>query len=240
MAKKSKRPNKAKSLVAQPLFRSRQEQAKKGKGSYRREASRNWGGFFCYGGLKQPLVHPPAMPSSPTRPAYPARSPSTRPTHRQPAAHGHTIVGAQAWPHRVGRKANGSSIMIRGLDIPRGRLATLWPLQRTNQARAFDADAEAGSHVAQNEARKKKSKASSMPRGPSPIPTPGAPRGFDGAAERYGRNHWPPDGDRTYVEADGTVLANPGPYRRVQRRQTRSGRRAKVARPEDPAEESNA
>lgn len=29
MAKKSKRPNKAKSLVAQPLFRSRQEQAKK-------------------------------------------------------------------------------------------------------------------------------------------------------------------------------------------------------------------
>ncbi|MCO2311884.1 ribosome alternative rescue factor ArfA, partial [Pseudomonas aeruginosa] len=26
MAKKSKRPNKAKSLVAQPLFRSRQEQ----------------------------------------------------------------------------------------------------------------------------------------------------------------------------------------------------------------------
>ncbi|OTJ19334.1 ribosome alternative rescue factor ArfA [Pseudomonas aeruginosa] len=36
MAKKSKRPNKAKSLVAQPLFRSRQEQAKKGKGSYRR------------------------------------------------------------------------------------------------------------------------------------------------------------------------------------------------------------
>lgn len=41
--------------------------------------------------------------------------------------------------------------MIRGLDIPRGRLATLWPLQRTNQARAFDADAEAGSHVAQNE-----------------------------------------------------------------------------------------
>lgn len=42
MAKKSKRPNKAKSLVAQPLFRSRQEQAKKGKGSYRREASHNW------------------------------------------------------------------------------------------------------------------------------------------------------------------------------------------------------
>jgi len=42
MAKKSKRPNKAKSLVAQPLFRSRQEQPLKGKGSYRREASRNW------------------------------------------------------------------------------------------------------------------------------------------------------------------------------------------------------
>ena len=42
MAKKSKRPNKAKSLVAQPLFRSRQEQPLKGKGSYRREASQNW------------------------------------------------------------------------------------------------------------------------------------------------------------------------------------------------------
>jgi alternative ribosome-rescue factor len=36
------RPNKAKSIVAQPLFRSRQEPA--GKGSYRREAfqSRDW------------------------------------------------------------------------------------------------------------------------------------------------------------------------------------------------------
>lgn len=42
MAKKSKRPNKAKSLIAQPLFRNRQEQPLKGKGSYRREASRNW------------------------------------------------------------------------------------------------------------------------------------------------------------------------------------------------------
>lgn len=44
MSKKApKRPNKAKSLVAQPLFRCRQEQAKKGKGSYRREASQqNW------------------------------------------------------------------------------------------------------------------------------------------------------------------------------------------------------
>ena len=44
MAKSQKRPNKAKSL-AQPLFRSRQEQPKKGKGSYRREASQsdNWG-----------------------------------------------------------------------------------------------------------------------------------------------------------------------------------------------------
>ena len=31
-----KRTNKAKSIIAQPLFRSRQEQAKKGKGSYRR------------------------------------------------------------------------------------------------------------------------------------------------------------------------------------------------------------
>ncbi len=40
MSKRSKRPNKAKSLVAQPLFRSRQETPAKGKGSYRREASR--------------------------------------------------------------------------------------------------------------------------------------------------------------------------------------------------------
>lgn len=43
MAKKAKRgPNKAKSLIAQPLFRSRQERPQKGKGSYRREASHNW------------------------------------------------------------------------------------------------------------------------------------------------------------------------------------------------------
>ena len=39
MAKpRKRRPNQAKSLVAQPLFRCRQEQPKKGKGSYRREA----------------------------------------------------------------------------------------------------------------------------------------------------------------------------------------------------------
>lgn len=45
MAKpRKRRPNQAKSLVAQPLFRCRQEQPKKGKGSYRREASQqNWG-----------------------------------------------------------------------------------------------------------------------------------------------------------------------------------------------------
>ena len=44
MAKpRKRRPNQAKSLVAQPLFRCRQEQPKKGKGSYRREASKqNW------------------------------------------------------------------------------------------------------------------------------------------------------------------------------------------------------
>ena len=37
-------PNKAKSIIAQPLFRSRQERAGKGKGSYRREAfqSNSW------------------------------------------------------------------------------------------------------------------------------------------------------------------------------------------------------
>lgn len=39
-----KRPNKAKSIVAQPLFRCRQERPAKGKGSYQREAfqSKNW------------------------------------------------------------------------------------------------------------------------------------------------------------------------------------------------------
>lgn len=42
MAKQRKKPNKAKSIIAQPLFRSRQERPAKGKGSYRREASRNW------------------------------------------------------------------------------------------------------------------------------------------------------------------------------------------------------
>jgi alternative ribosome-rescue factor len=44
MAKQPKRgPNKAKSLIAQPLFRCRQEKPAKGKGSYRREASQqNW------------------------------------------------------------------------------------------------------------------------------------------------------------------------------------------------------
>lgn len=44
MAKpRKRRPNQAKSLVAQALFRCRQEQPKKGKGSYRREASQqNW------------------------------------------------------------------------------------------------------------------------------------------------------------------------------------------------------
>ncbi|BFN25661.1 alternative ribosome-rescue factor A [Pseudomonas sp. SCT] len=44
MSTRKKRPNKAKSLVAQPLFRQRQETPKKGKGSYRREASQstNW------------------------------------------------------------------------------------------------------------------------------------------------------------------------------------------------------
>ncbi|MFJ4067065.1 alternative ribosome rescue factor ArfA [Pseudomonas sp. NPDC089996] len=46
MTKKPKKhgPNKAKSIIAQPLFRCRQEQPEKGKGSYRREAfqSRDW------------------------------------------------------------------------------------------------------------------------------------------------------------------------------------------------------
>ena len=43
MSKKApKRPNKAKSIVAQPLFRCRQEQPKKGKGSYRRDNKASW------------------------------------------------------------------------------------------------------------------------------------------------------------------------------------------------------
>lgn len=44
MSKTRKRPNKAKALIAQPLFRNRQERPAKGKGSYRREASQyhNW------------------------------------------------------------------------------------------------------------------------------------------------------------------------------------------------------
>ncbi|WP_054094524.1 alternative ribosome rescue factor ArfA [Pseudomonas sp.] len=39
MSKSTKHTNKAKRLISQPLFRSRQETPKKGKGSYRREAS---------------------------------------------------------------------------------------------------------------------------------------------------------------------------------------------------------
>ena len=44
MAKKTRKTNQAKSLVAQPLFRCRQERPAKGKGSYRREAfqSNSW------------------------------------------------------------------------------------------------------------------------------------------------------------------------------------------------------
>lgn len=36
---RKKQPNRAKSMISQPLFRCRQEQPGKGKGSYRREAS---------------------------------------------------------------------------------------------------------------------------------------------------------------------------------------------------------
>ena len=47
MAKSRKKPNQAKSLVAQPLFRCRQVKPAKGKGSYRREASQhNWEASF--------------------------------------------------------------------------------------------------------------------------------------------------------------------------------------------------
>jgi len=56
MSKKAgKRPNKAKSIVAQPLFRSRQERPQKGKGSYRREASHNWEAS-CFMGLLTALI----------------------------------------------------------------------------------------------------------------------------------------------------------------------------------------
>jgi alternative ribosome-rescue factor len=56
MSKKAgKRPNKAKSIVAQPLFRSRQERPQKGKGSYRREASHNWEAS-CFMGFLATLV----------------------------------------------------------------------------------------------------------------------------------------------------------------------------------------
>ena len=43
MSTRKKRPNKAKRLVAQPLFRQRRKR-QEGKGSYRREASQstNW------------------------------------------------------------------------------------------------------------------------------------------------------------------------------------------------------
>ncbi len=37
-----KRTNKAKSIIAQPLFRSREEQPKKGKGSFRRDNKTSW------------------------------------------------------------------------------------------------------------------------------------------------------------------------------------------------------
>ena len=56
MSKKTgKQPNKAKSIVAQPLFRSRQERPQKGKGSYRREASHNWEAS-CFMGFFATLV----------------------------------------------------------------------------------------------------------------------------------------------------------------------------------------
>ena len=43
-----KRPNKAKSLIAQPLFRSRQQRPGKGKGSYQRETSPSRDGEVSY------------------------------------------------------------------------------------------------------------------------------------------------------------------------------------------------
>lgn len=62
---KKVRPNKAKSIIAQPLFRSRQERPGKGKGSYRRQASQqNWEAFSFLGLLKK-------LPWSLAQPAFP-------------------------------------------------------------------------------------------------------------------------------------------------------------------------
>lgn len=52
----SKRPNQAKSIVAQPLFRSRQERPKKGKGSYRREASQHHWEASCFPAPANPSI----------------------------------------------------------------------------------------------------------------------------------------------------------------------------------------
>ncbi|MCF3990935.1 hypothetical protein L2E47_14975, partial [Pseudomonas aeruginosa] len=100
--------------------------------------------------------------------------------------------------------------MIRGLDIPRGRLATLWPLQRTNQARAFDADAEAGSHVAQNEGQEEEVEGLEHAARPVADPDSGAPRGFDrrrsGTDETIGRPTVTEHMANDIHRADGTTL----------------------------------
>lgn len=47
----SKRRKHAKALVMQPVFRTRQEKARKGKGSYQRQtrSQSDWSGFFVWG-----------------------------------------------------------------------------------------------------------------------------------------------------------------------------------------------
>ena len=60
---RNKKPNRAKSIISQPLFRCRQEQPGKGKGSYRREAS-HW----------EASSFPP-----PQKAAYDLRRPPNRP-----------------------------------------------------------------------------------------------------------------------------------------------------------------
>jgi len=55
MAHKPQRINQAKSLIAKPMFRSRQEKPKKGKGSYHRKASRHWEAFLLLGLLRRCL-----------------------------------------------------------------------------------------------------------------------------------------------------------------------------------------
>ncbi|MGA4817518.1 hypothetical protein ACPA9J_34450 [Pseudomonas aeruginosa] len=108
--------------------------------------------------------------------------------------------------------------MIRGLDIPRGRLATLWPLQRTRPGSGVRCRRRSGcSHVAQNEGQEEE--VEGLEHAARPVCRSRLRVRREASTRRrseYGRNHWPPDSDRTPMandihRADGTTLANPGP-----------------------------